>query len=503
MAMGAGSIAALARKLRAGTSSSVELTREALDGIARLDDRLNAFVLVDRQGALEAAEAADAGLRSGTDSGPLTGIPVGVKDIIHMRGLPTRCGSPTSSNQARSADATVVTRLREAGAVIVGKTTTHELACGVYSAPAANPWDTNRLPGGSSGGSGAAVAAGVVPMALGTDTGGSIRIPASVCGVAGLKPTYGRVSRAGVEPLAWSLDHIGPLAATVADCALSLQAMAGFDRADAATTRVPVPDFSEGLDRGVDGLRIGVMADGPFSPMQADVAEAFAGAVEMLNSLEAELLTIEVPELDYTLPAEFAIVRPRSGGMPPAVPAGPSGGDLARYPPAADNRNGGSLHPLPEGVECPTGDPRRIEKRFWTQGTGRCGYSDPARHSGAGRPAAIGMRRGGRGRDRGLRENHRAVQPLGTAGAQRAVRLRQRWTPGRPADCRASLRRGDGSSGRIRLRGVHSLVRPAPAGSRGPCMTDSLAPDTWPLTPGTSQLAKPHDRRHTHPTPNT
>ena len=310
--MGAGSIAALARKLRAGTSSSVELTREALDGIARLDDRLNAFVLVDRQGALEAAEAADAGLRSGTDSGPLTGIPVGVKDIIHMRGLPTRCGSPASSNQARSADATVVTRLREAGAVIVGKTTTHELACGVYSAPAANPWDTNRLPGGSSGGSGAAVAAGVVPMALGSDTGGSIRIPASVCGVAGLKPTYGRVSRAGVEPLAWSLDHIGPLAATVADCALSLQAMAGFDRADAATTRVPVPDFSEGLDRGVDGLRIGVMADGPFSPMQEDVAEAFGGAVEMLNSLGAELLTIDVPELDYTLPAEFAIVGPEA-----------------------------------------------------------------------------------------------------------------------------------------------------------------------------------------------
>ncbi len=308
----AGWIAEAAASLRSGATTSVKLTRSALDGIERVNDRLNAFVLVDRNGALSAAETADALLRSGEDAGPLTGIPVGVKDIIDMAGLPTRCGSPAFSDRARSTDATIVTRLREAGAVMVGKTTTHELACGVYSAPAANPWDTDCLPGGSSGGSGAAVAAGAVPMALGSDTGGSIRIPASVCGVTGLKPTFGRVSRAGVASLAWSLDHLGPLAATVSDCAESLQAMAGFDPADPATSRLPVPDFSARLGRGVEGLRIGVLAHAPFAPLQDAVAEAFGDAVEVLRSLGAELAPIRIPELDRTLATEFAIVGPEA-----------------------------------------------------------------------------------------------------------------------------------------------------------------------------------------------
>ena len=312
MAPSQGWIADAGRRLRSGATTSVELTRSALDGIARVDDRLRAFVLVDRDGALSAAEAADAMLRSGRDNGPLTGIPVGVKDIIHMAGLPTRCGSPAFADRPRPEDATVVARLREAGAVMVGKTTTHELACGVYSAPAANPWDTNRLPGGSSGGSGAAVAAGVVPMSLGSDTGGSIRIPASVCGVAGLKPTFGRVSRAGVASLAWSLDHLGPLAATVSDCAASLQAMAGFDPADPATGRRPVPDFSVGLGRGVEGLRIGVLTSGPVAPVQEGVADAFGQAAELLRALGAELQEVDIPELDHTLATEFAIVGPEA-----------------------------------------------------------------------------------------------------------------------------------------------------------------------------------------------
>ena len=312
MPTGPRSIADAALQLRNSVTTSVEMAEQALEAIDRVDDRLHAFVLIDREGALKAAEAADAILRSGRDTGPLTGVPVGVKDIIHMAGLPTRCGSPAYPDRPRPADATVVARLQKAGAVIVGKTTSHELACGVYSAPASNPWDTDRLPGGSSGGSGAAVAAGVVPMALGTDTGGSIRIPASVCGVAGLKPTYGRVSRAGVEPLAWSLDHIGPLTATVADCAVGLQAIAGFDPADHSTAKAPVPDFSEMLGRGVEELRIGVLSSDPFSPMQEGVASAFGEAVEHLRSLGAETLTVEVPELAYTLPAEFAIVGPEA-----------------------------------------------------------------------------------------------------------------------------------------------------------------------------------------------
>ncbi|MDE0139178.1 MAG: amidase [bacterium] len=305
-------IARIARQLREGATTSVEITGRTLDAIDQINDRLNAFVLVDREGAMRAAEQADRVLNSGKGAGPLTGVPVAIKDIIHMRGLPTRCGSPAYPDTPRDHDAAVVGRLREAGAVMVGKTTTHELACGVSSPPATNPWDTARLPGGSSGGSGAAVAAGVVPMALGSDTGGSIRIPASVCGIAGLKPTFGRVSRAGVETLAWSLDHIGPLAATVEDCATTLQILAGHDPADPPTEPTPPPDYSAELGRGVDGLRLGIMATPPFTPMQEDVERAFRDAVEHLEGLGADVVPVDVPELVFTLDTEFSIVGPEA-----------------------------------------------------------------------------------------------------------------------------------------------------------------------------------------------
>src|SRR3990172_12965210 len=225
------SIGQAAYRLRSGEVTSRELTNEALAGIAALDGNLASFVLLDRTGALAAAEQADFDLASDGALGQLSGVPVAVKDIINMRGHPTRCGSPAYTDRPASQDATIVTRLRQAGAVIVGKTTAHELACGVYTPPTSNPWDTDRIPGGSSGGSGAAVAAGLVPMAIGIDTGGSIRIPAALCGIVGLKPTYGRVSRAGIEPLAWSLDHIGPLTTTVEDAAITLDIMAGADPA--------------------------------------------------------------------------------------------------------------------------------------------------------------------------------------------------------------------------------------------------------------------------------
>ena len=311
-AVGSRSIASISQQLREGAVTSVEVTRQTLDAIDQVNDRLNAFVLVDRDGAMRAAEQADRVLNSGDGAGPLTGVPVAIKDIIHMEGLPTRCGSPAYPDEPSDRDAAVVARLREAGAVMVGKTTTHELACGVYSPPAANPWDTARLPGGSSGGSGAAVAAGVVPMALGSDTGGSIRIPASVCGIAGLKPTFGRVSRAGVETLAWSLDHIGPLAATVEDCAATLQVLAGHDPADPPTEPSPPPDYSAHLGRGVDGLRLGIMATPPFSPMQEDVEQAFRAAVQHLEGLGVGVVPVDIPELTFTLAAEFAIVGPEA-----------------------------------------------------------------------------------------------------------------------------------------------------------------------------------------------
>ena len=295
-------------RLRAGEVSAAELAEAALAAIDGLDGELRSFALTDREGARAAARDADVLLREGR-GGPLTGVPIGMKDIVHMKRLPTRCGSPAFSSSPRAADAHIVRLLREAGAVIVGKTTAHELACGVYSPPAVNPWDAGRIPGGSSGGSGAAVAAGLVPMAVGSDTGGSIRIPAALCGVAGLKPTYGRVSRSGAEPLSWSLDHFGPLAATVRGCAVSLGAMAGPDPADPTTASAPpVPDYQAGLERGVAGMRAGVLAGAPFAPMQEDVEEAFWAAVDVLRGLEMETVETYIPELEAVLPAEFAIV---------------------------------------------------------------------------------------------------------------------------------------------------------------------------------------------------
>ena len=296
------------RRLRARETTSRQLTEAALAAIEELDGELSSFVDVDRDSSLTVADAVD---RAG-GGGLLAGVTVGVKDIIDTAGMPTRCGSKAYSTDPVAADATVVKKLREAGAIIVGKTTTHELACGVYSAPASNPWSTDRVPGGSSGGSGAAVAAGIVPIALGSDTGGSIRIPASVCGVAGLKPTYGRVSRAGVEPLSWSLDHIGPLAATVEGCAIALGVLAGPDAEDRATIDVEVPDYTSGLELGVSGMRIGVIDGRPFEPMQPDVRRAFEAAIEVLARLGAEIEHVVIPALEHTIAAEFGIVGPEA-----------------------------------------------------------------------------------------------------------------------------------------------------------------------------------------------
>ena len=305
-------VADAAQALRSGSTTSRALTEASLAAAAALDADLSAFVAMDSDGALAAADAADEAIAAGRDLGPLMGVPVGIKDIVDVAGLPTRCGSPAYPATPAVTDATLVRRLRRGGAVIVGKTTTHELACGVYSPPVSNPWDLSRVPGGSSGGSGAAVAAGIVPMAVGSDTGGSIRIPASLCGTVGLKATYGRVSRAGVAALAWSLDHLGPLTATVAGSAAALEVLAGPDPLDPSASPRPVPQYRRGLDRGVDGLQIGVLRGAPLEPMQADVAEVFAGAADLLGRQGAAMVTVEVPELAYGLAAEFGIVAPEA-----------------------------------------------------------------------------------------------------------------------------------------------------------------------------------------------
>ena len=301
-----------ARALRSGRTTSRALTEASLAAAGALNPDLSAFVIIDADGALAAADAADRAIAAGRDLGPLMGVPVGVKDIVDMAGLPTRCGSPAYDGTPAAADATLVRRLRRGGAVIVGKTTTHELACGVYTPPVSNPWDLNRIPGGSSGGSGAAVAAGIVPMGIGSDTGGSIRIPASLCGTVGLKATYGRVSRSGVAALSWSLDHLGPLTATVAGSAATLEVLAGPDPLDPSASSRPVPQYTQGLDRGVDGLKIGVLRGPPVEPMQTGVAETFAASADLLGRQGAAMVGVEVPELEHVLAAEFGIVCPEA-----------------------------------------------------------------------------------------------------------------------------------------------------------------------------------------------
>jgi aspartyl-tRNA(Asn)/glutamyl-tRNA(Gln) amidotransferase subunit A len=244
--------------------SPVELTESRLARIERFDDRLHSFIRVLREPALAAARRAEAEIMAGNYRGPLHGIPIGLKDIYETKGVPTTGHSKILIDHVPQQDAASVRRLTDAGAIVVGKLATHEFALGGPSfdlpwPPARNPWDTSRFPGGSSSGTGAAVAAGLVLGGTGSDTGGSIRGPAAFCGLAGLKPSYGRISRAGVLPLAFSLDHAGPMAWTAEDCAIMLQAMAGHDPGDPASANRPVPDYRAALSGDVKGLRIGLI----------------------------------------------------------------------------------------------------------------------------------------------------------------------------------------------------------------------------------------------------
>lgn len=304
-----GVIAELGRRIRSGEVSAREVADRSLAAAEELNPRLQAFVIIDHRGAREAADRVDRQLAQGIDPGPLAGIPVGVKDIIDMAGHPTRCGSAAYADvPAARRDAPVVERLTAAGAVIVGKTVTHELACGVTSPPASNPWDTNRIPGGSSGGSAAAVAAGITAAALGSDTGGSIRIPASLCGTAGLKGTYGRVPKSGVAALSWSLDHIGPLAPTPADCMLVQSVISGFHPSDPTTLAEGPPDGYPATDGGLEGVRLGVVDRYRGHLVQRSVAEAFEAAVKVLDDLGADVTPVEIDELDMVMEVEFSLV---------------------------------------------------------------------------------------------------------------------------------------------------------------------------------------------------
>jgi aspartyl-tRNA(Asn)/glutamyl-tRNA(Gln) amidotransferase subunit A len=257
-------IAEAARLIAAKQASPVELTRACLDRVHKFNGELHAFVHLTEERALADARAAEAAIIAHGPKGPLHGIPIGLKDIVDTKGIPTTCGSKFLQDNFPEADATCAEKLAAAGTVLMGKLTTHEFADGgpsfdLPAPPARNPWNTEHFTAGSSSGTGAAVAAGLILGGIGTDTGGSIRGPAALCGIAGIKPTYGLVSRAGVAPAAFSLDHIGPMAWTAEDCALMLQALAGHDPRDPASASRPIPDYTAELGTGIRGLKIGVI----------------------------------------------------------------------------------------------------------------------------------------------------------------------------------------------------------------------------------------------------
>lgn len=289
------SIGEAAERIARRDLSPVALTEAYLARIAVLNPRLNAYVRVLADAARADAQVAEAAISRGEYRGPLHGIPVALKDLFDVAGVPTEAGSRILRGNTPAHDGTVTRKLRDAGAILLGKTNTHEFAFGVttnnpHTGPTRNPWDTDRIPGGSSGGSAAAVAAGMAAAAMGTDTGGSIRIPASLCGVVGIKPTHGRVSTAGVWPLSVTLDHPGPFARTVADAAMVLNAIAGADPADPRTPPVPVPDYTVGLGRTtVRGLRLGVPRRGFFDRVDAEVAAAVEAALAVYRDLGATM----------------------------------------------------------------------------------------------------------------------------------------------------------------------------------------------------------------------
>jgi aspartyl-tRNA(Asn)/glutamyl-tRNA(Gln) amidotransferase subunit A len=305
-------LAEATEKIKTKELSPVELTESVLARIESVEPKITAFATVTVDIARKAAAQAEQEIAVGEYRGPLHGIPMGIKDLYETAGVATTSSSKVRSDYVPTHDSAVVEKLSAAGMVMVGKTHTHEFAFGAVTPTTRNPWDVEYVPGGSSGGSGAAVAAGECMVGMGSDTGGSIRIPASVCGTVGLKPTYGRVSRRGVASLSWALDHVGPLTRTVRDTALVMDAIAGYDRADPASVDVPVPDFTAELDAGVAGLRIGVPTNYFTDRVDPEVAQAVSTAIALLEEQGARLREVTIPLAEYIAPTEWAIMLPEA-----------------------------------------------------------------------------------------------------------------------------------------------------------------------------------------------
>jgi aspartyl-tRNA(Asn)/glutamyl-tRNA(Gln) amidotransferase subunit A len=304
----------LLQKLAAGETTAVEVTKAFLDQIQRQDGEIHAFLGVNHEPALEKATEVDQRRRRGERVGPLGGLPVAVKDILCTAGETTTCGSRMLEHFVPPYDATVIARLKAADAVLIGKTNLDEFAMGASCensafGPTRNPWDLSRIPGGSSGGSAACVAASMAPLAIGTDTGGSIRQPAALCGITGLKPTYGRVSRYGLVAFASSLDQIGPLARTAEDAALLLEVIAGHDPRDSTAVDRPVPPYTQTLRQPLQGLRLGVAREHYGPGLDREVEKAVREALRVYESLGAKLIDISLPHAKYAV-ATYYIIAP-------------------------------------------------------------------------------------------------------------------------------------------------------------------------------------------------
>lgn len=305
-------IAEAARAIRTGEVSPVELVQKSLDQIQAHDEVLRAWITVCADEALAQAMTAEAEVRAGKSRGPLHGVPVGLKDNIATRGVRTTAGSRVLGNWIPDHDATVAERLRASGAIVLGKLNLHEFAWGGTSdnphyGTVRNPWNTDRFPGGSSGGSGVAVAARMCFGALGTDTGGSIRLPSSINGITGIRPTYGRVSNHGIIPLAWSMDTAGPMARTAEDCALMFDAIAGHDPKDPTTAARSAGGYSQDLGKSIQGTRIGIIPDYFFHHLQPDVEAAVRKAVKTFESLGADVVDVPIDHIHGNISAQLTI----------------------------------------------------------------------------------------------------------------------------------------------------------------------------------------------------
>ena len=283
--------------------SPVELFNEAMERIHRLQPKLNSFITITEEEARKAATEAESEIRKGRYRGPLHGIPISIKDLFATRGIRTTAGSKVLAKWIPDYDATAVAHLQQAGVVLVGKTNMHEFAYGVtnenpHFGPARNPWDPTRIPGGSSGGSAAAVGSFQCAASLGSDSGGSIRTPAAVCGVVGLKPTYGRASRYGAIPLAWSLDHVGPLTKSVEDAAIMLAAIAGPDPMDPSSSSRPIPDYRKDMRASIRGLRLGVARQYFSENVDTEIQKLVSAAIRQMEGMGATLVEVDIPALE-------------------------------------------------------------------------------------------------------------------------------------------------------------------------------------------------------------